>query len=39
VEARLKARELLAATRKGIEECAGALETGYVEELHRRYML
>ena len=33
VETQLKARELLSATGKGIEECSGELEEDYVEQL------
>jgi len=33
VEAQLKARELLSATRKGIGDCAGELDPDYVEQL------
>jgi molecular chaperone DnaK len=33
VESRLKANELLSATRKGVEDCAGELEADYLEKL------
>ena len=33
VEAKLKANELLAATRKGLADCAGELETNYISQV------
>ncbi|HOB33216.1 MAG TPA: Hsp70 family protein, partial [Verrucomicrobiota bacterium] len=33
IEARLKANELLSATRKGLDDCAAELEAGYVERV------